>query len=473
MIDYMQIFFAFIKKPQHTFVVLGGLFGLIFVFLTPPIQVYDERAHFFQSYAVSNFDFVPSPYEYGGRIHYGAELPKSVFVAGEVFISVAGDPNKPFDRGLYNEYITQPLEPSVKDHREIGTTYSPIVYIPQAIGITIGKLFEASPLVMIWLGRLMNLVAWLVIVVFAIKIIPFGKWFMLALALNPLVVFLSASLSADVLTIALAFLFFALVAKAFTQTKKLSNKNIAVIASVLILLALTKPTNIIFAFLLLGIPVKKFKSKLRFALIVGGIIAITIGIGLLWNHTISDASEANSKLQASNRVIDSSAQLSSIIHDPLNYINNIILNYIIVPPEYFMGDFALASTVQYLGWGETALPLWSVLLYISILFVTLLYVAGRGPVLNIKQKFVVSIVFLMYIIACITAMYLYFTGLGQSIILGVQGRYFIPSLILLAGLFTARKKLFLVSESKFATIIGLLLALLLIVTTITIYIRYY
>jgi uncharacterized membrane protein len=467
-----QAFLEFIKIPQNAFVFLAGIFGFIFVFLVPPLQVYDERAHFFQAYAVSNFDFIPSPYQYLDKTHYGAELPKNVFIAGEVLISVAGDNTRPFPKGLYKEYIFQPLDPLVKDHREIGTTYSPVVYIPQAIGITIGKIFEASPLVMIWLGRLMNLFVWLVLIFMAIKVIPFGKWFVVALALNPLTVFLSASLSADVLTVALAFLFFAIVSKFIVQKEGLDRKKILIIAGVLSLLVLTKPTNIIFAFLLLAIPMKKIKSKLRYVIIIGGTIVFVIALGLLWNHLISTASEVNGNLLASGRMIDSSAQLSQILHNPLSYLKVLIMNYVVIPPGY-PGDSTFFSWVGSLGWGETLLPLWSVVLYIATIFVTLLYIAGRGPVFTSKQKIILLTILLLYAVACITAMYLYFTGLGQPVILGVQGRYFIPSLILLGGILTARKKILLLNEGPFSLIIIGILTLLLSITALTIYTRYY
>jgi len=54
-------------------------FGFILVFLTPPMKVPDEATHFYQAYAVSNLDFIPHKFEYNNTIHYGAELPKSVF----------------------------------------------------------------------------------------------------------------------------------------------------------------------------------------------------------------------------------------------------------------------------------------------------------------------------------------------------------------------------------------------------------
>lgn len=203
-------FKIFIKKPENFFITFSSIFGLILVFLVPPMQAPDEQTHFYQAYAVSNLNFVPDKLEYNGVVHFGAELPESVFTAAEVFrSSVAGIPDAKFDPHLLRQYIKQPLNPSTTDHQASGVGYAPTVYIPQAIGITVGKIFNSSPLIMIWLGRLMNLAAWVLIIYFAIRMLPFAKWAMVVLALNPMTVFLSASLSADVMP--LLSLFFSLV----------------------------------------------------------------------------------------------------------------------------------------------------------------------------------------------------------------------------------------------------------------------
>ncbi len=40
-------------KSEHVFLILGLLFGLAFVFVTPPFQVPDEYNHFFRAYEIS------------------------------------------------------------------------------------------------------------------------------------------------------------------------------------------------------------------------------------------------------------------------------------------------------------------------------------------------------------------------------------------------------------------------------------
>ena len=471
--SYIKKTKSFVQRPEGFFLVFSVFFGFIFVFLTPPMRVYDERPHFFQAYAVSNFDFIPDKYEYNGRYHYGAELPKSVFVAGELFIAnTAGNSDVKFDKHLFKAYINQPLQPTVTDHRESGTGYSPIAYIPQAIGITIGKIFNSSPLIMIWLGRLTNLIAWVGIVYFAIRILPFGKWALAILALNPMAVFLSASLSADVMTTALIFLFFSLVGSVFGKSKPLSKSKLALIFSTLGLMVLTKPTNALFALLLFAIPWRNLKTKRNYILICLGGIAIAVITAFLWNHLVAEANQFTSQMQSVGRVVSAPEQLAGIIHSPLGYVKTIFLNYILIPSGY-PGDFVLMSSIGVLGWGETNIPLWTIILYVICLFFSLLYASGRGELLTKSQKAILASVFVLFFVGNITAMYLYLNGIGYSIIQGVQGRYFIPGAILITGLFAARKKILVADKELFVITLGLLMIVVLGMTALKILFRYY
>jgi hypothetical protein len=62
------------NKPQILFAILFLLFGLLYVFLTPPIYVADESAHFYRTYQVSEGNFVP---ENVGN-ESGGKIPKSL-----------------------------------------------------------------------------------------------------------------------------------------------------------------------------------------------------------------------------------------------------------------------------------------------------------------------------------------------------------------------------------------------------------
>ena len=459
-------------NPAKFFLVFSVFFGALLVFITPPMQVPDEQSHFFQAYAVSDLHFVPKKFEKNGATYYGAELPSSVYMAVNEFLgNVPGNPGINFNIDLYKTYIDQPLDVSVKQYVG-GTTYSPIVYIPQAIGITIGKIFNSSPLVMIWLGRLTNLVAWVLILYFAIKILPFAKWAMVVLALNPMTVFLSASLSADVVTVALAFLFFSLIASEFAKKEQVSKKRLLLILATLSLIVLTKPTNILFALLLFAIPWRNFKTKRNFVLFCLGAVMAALTVGLLWYSATSEINQVTAQLQRPGMGISPSEQLDGIINNPLHYAKTILLNYVIIPPGY-PGDAVLRTFFGVFGWLDTEIPLWTIIMYTIGLFLALIFQFGRGLFLSAYQKSILAATFILLFVGNITALYLYYTPVGSSFISGVQGRYFIVGSILLLGIFTARKKILDISEKLLAVILGSTMLIVLGMTVIRIFIRYY
>lgn len=46
------------RKIENIFILFALLFGLLFVFVTPPFQSVDEQAHFFRAYGISSGQFV-------------------------------------------------------------------------------------------------------------------------------------------------------------------------------------------------------------------------------------------------------------------------------------------------------------------------------------------------------------------------------------------------------------------------------
>ena len=91
------------------------------------------------------------------------------------------------------------------------TTYFPLNYFPQVFGYILAKFLGFSPLYRFYSGRLFNLVCWVMLVYYSIKIIPFGKWLIVVTALTPMSLFITASYSPDPLPFGLICMFFCFV----------------------------------------------------------------------------------------------------------------------------------------------------------------------------------------------------------------------------------------------------------------------
>ena len=92
--------------------------------------------------------------------------------------------------------------------------YSPVVYVPQAVGLALGRLARMPLLDVYYLGRLLNLVA----------SVALCYWTAL-IALCPMFLFEQASFSADSLTCALAAAFCGAVLRESARTDEGSGRG--------------------------------------------------------------------------------------------------------------------------------------------------------------------------------------------------------------------------------------------------------
>ena len=69
---------------------------------------------------------------------------------------------------------------------------------------------EPAPLTMLYLGRVANLIAYLLLAATAVRLVPIHKWTMALVALMPMSVYLAAAVSADAVTLGLSLLVVAL-----------------------------------------------------------------------------------------------------------------------------------------------------------------------------------------------------------------------------------------------------------------------
>lgn len=466
-----NIFKSFIAKPEGFFVIFAAFFGLILVFLVPPMHAPDEIAHLFKSYQVSDLSIAPTKFYLSGVKHYGYPIPISLGkVAGSTFAS-SDSPGDKFDINLYKQYLSMPLSinKTVMIANESASIYSPVAYIPQAIGINIGKIFNTSPLLLIWFGRITNLACWIMIVFFAVRQLPFAKWGMVVLALNPVALSLAASLSGDAINIGLAFLFVSLVLSTRRINFRMNYKAIWSIIIVAVLLALTKPTNCALLLLLLLVPINTFSQKKYYFIFLGTVFATSIGACMAWNFSVIDINTAMTKLQRPDYNIMPSKQLANIIDHPINYIKIIIHNYVIAGPG-MPGNTITQSYFGTLGWSDVFIPFWVQILYIICLFLTAIYQFGNGIAISYKGKILLFSTFLISALGTVTAMYLSYTSVGLKAIEGVQGRYFIPTSVALLGIFTGKNKLFI---DRGRAITATVFIILIVVYIITLVARYY
>ena len=411
--------------------------GVFTIFLTPPFQISDEPNHFFRAYQISKCEYFPTVYQ--NRI--GGFLPRSIKVVFDPFQKLFLDKTARLKLADFKNPLDYPLNKTDTTFLSFPNTarFIPIPYLPQATGIAIGRLFDAPPLVLFYLGRLVNFLVWILLVYFAIKIIPVYKWLFLIIALLPMSVFEAASLSADAFTNAISFFGIAFFMKyAFADKTKIGYSTIAFMALVVLLISMSKSAYFLLALLFFLIPKDKFATKLAYRISAAIVLSSAI-IGFmasaLFVKMVYELHEPGTPffLELSETLgnVDGSRQFSFIHSHPLQY-SKILLNTFWThdPP-------IIQSCIGVLGWWDSIFPMYFYYLSISIyVFIALFETKVK---INIRQKLIMASIALATILGLATTQYLTWTSVGKEIIDGLHGRYFIPIVPLVFFLFSNQK----------------------------------
>lgn len=415
----------------------GSVFGLCLVFIVPPFQVPDENRHFFRSYQVAEFNF----------FQFNNTIPVSLTTFYDKFSIMDF---RPYEKTSFREIrsaSTIRLEPS--DRITIDVPGLVLPFVPQAAGIIIGRIFKLPPLWLFYLGRITNLIIAVFLVYLSIKTTPILKWIFLLIALMPMTAYLFSSLSYDVLTISLSFLFTAICFNlAFSASEKISKKDILRLFLIAFFLALCKPPYYILAALFLLIPVKKTGSLKKY-LVLFFALAIMVfaaskatGIKSLFGSSQEQveagkvlsipASPSNGLTEMTQQpdnfdqpktrsVVNMERQEQFILENPLKYCQ-IMLSAVFI----YWRSFYLETFIGTLGWLDLPLPRWLSYSYLLILILTALGIADPGINLETRRRLTGLGVFIAGVVLVETAMYVVWSPVGFPNIEGVQGRYFIP-----------------------------------------------
>jgi uncharacterized membrane protein len=352
-------------KPEIIFLMFGLIFGITFALICPMFAVPDEPSHYLKVITLSK-----------GHIF---------FYKSWVFIF----------------------------------SYSPVPYLVPTLVVLTGKLLGLSNAIIFYLGRIANLLLYVFVIFLAIKYTPILKWVFMLLALMPMALYEAASFSSDGFNIAISLLLIAFILKlAFDDKISKINKNQIVFLFILgILLALSKEIYILLLLLVLIIPRNKFNSrKLKYTKVFI-IFALSISTAVLWNLLVKGLYIPISPQ------INPLGQLMFILTHFMSFI------WILIYTISYNSLFYLTTFVGSFVWDGTnlkaPLPFVLVLIYVIVLFFVAL--TDKSEVnLKLNQKFLSFGVFLFGFVSIFVLEYLTWNIVGNSLIDGVYGRYFIP-----------------------------------------------
>lgn len=287
--------------------------------------------------------------------------------------------------------------------------YSFVNYWPQIIGVVLGRLINLSGLFTVYLARFFILMFYIWGCFNAIKKIPVGKSIIMLVSLLPTSLMLSSGMTYDSMVIITTL---NLIASILVLYKKEGNKKQLIEAMIwAAMVGAVKGGGYLlilpFAFILIDSFKNKKAVKNLVCILCAGLLSVLLFDVLLQldNHLYQFGEEGNGKMSA-----------SFVLEAPFEYMNMCITTYLVCFERFFTSMIG----------GELGLKTIILILFISPIIVLSMFEKDEIE-LKEKDKWIGIFVILLSIILT-PMMLLSWTTIGDKLIAGIQGRYFLPVL---------------------------------------------
>ena len=389
-----------------------GLFFLVFI---PVGQIPDEQSHFARIYEVSMGHLMTN--------ENGRDMP------AEIVSKLTNEKQN----GNYSDILknVKTKNTGKKYHYVILNTavYNFICYLPQTVGVLIGKLFNAPILMDAYLGRLTNFICFISLIYLSIKYIPFAKKILMLISLLPITLQQGISLSPDVITYSSCVLLISYTSYLAYEKKEILKKDYFVLSMLCIIVSLCKIVYLPVCLILFILPKDKFQSLKDKNIKILSLAFVVITINLIWLKI------ATGFLVETHTGVNPMLQKDWIITHPFSYIK--IILYSIYKNFKFYLYTMLGQSLELLNVDITKFyPNIALVMIIALTFIERL----TKTILKIKDKLLFIGILCSVMLLIFTSLYIQWTPLKSSIIDGVQGRYFLPILCLVPFIFFKTKK---------------------------------
>jgi uncharacterized membrane protein len=386
--------------------------GIALIIIIPPFQSPDEPQHTYRAWDMSNGNILCQRTDYRISVPRFLESVQNNFPREQVQFSTLA--------------ITQQKNTAYSAaHAETSLIYSqfcaynPIGYLPTTIGAITAKIFNFNAIVSIILMRFSNLLFATCILYIAIRIMPFAKILLSAIALLPMLVFQFSTTSSDAVAIPLLFLYTSVLLWGKNQ-KSLSIKQLLLFSVLSLITVHAKPGYSIFIGLLFLLHQKQFKTALTHK--------IWLVITLLFNAFLfiylSKLATINGYYDGYYKNIEPAQQLLFIFQNPLQFITLILRDGTLNAWVY------VNQIVGYFGW--LTIQLRSAAVIFAVMLFMGLYVKWNEPVIITKRdRMILGLTGILGMISLYVIAYVAWTAYQNTTICCLQGRYFIPYIWLL------------------------------------------
>lgn len=301
-----------------------------------------------------------------------------------------------------------------------------LLYLFPTISIVLCRLFDINILYAMYLGRILNLLFFLVVIYFAVKKIPFGKLILTILCFFPMMMQQVASCSADAILIASLIYYIVHLIYMIFKEEKINIKDKVILYILTALIAMFKYIYILVAGILFLVLFKNKEDRKENIKTI--IIMIVIGsifmIGWYGFNLRYDATPDHIKEYYKTSNIDSVGQIQFIKEHPIKTCEIIAKQFII-----YGVDTLYSSIGLFLGWLNVELNSGISLGFILLILLAVVSEKNRYD-FSLKSKFWIMLIYFGCSNFVKLGMYIFSTPVGNTVICGIQGRYYTPILLL-------------------------------------------
>lgn len=435
-IGFSVIYFLIVKKIsiEKLYAITALFTGILFMLIITPYASSDEDNHIFKCYDMVNVIMgsktADDPQDHWLReCDANTELDREVSMKNYLYVY-----EHFWEKSDSDEMVLVHVDDVTYDTQAI------IYYFPAVAGILLGRILNMGTVATYMLGRLFILAIYVLMTYFALKKIPVFKTGFALIMLMPSTISKAACISYDGLLMAYIFLFIAYTVYYIYNNRTLKVKDIVIL--VLSGLAMTVGKGgayLPFLLLLFLIPKTNFGRKIPYPAIVTGAIVGSMLVYCLYNiELFSDVA------QSGQGTVNDLAWTEE---------EGYTLKYILTNPlksmKVFINTFIQFGGLRYteligsgFGWLKVYVSEFYVAAYTIILVIAGLNVNGEEFIFDKKQKILMSSIVVISSLLVIASMWLFWTPVTYPYVVGVQGRYFIPMLVLV----------FFVTKNKIITI---------------------
>ncbi len=306
----------------------------------------------------------------------------------------------------------------------------PGLYTGAVAGITLARLLRLGDTLMVYMGRLLQYALSVFLTYMAIRLSPRFKRIFLITAILPMTMHLSVSYSYDATVIALAMFYVALCLKYTFSEKAMIWKDALLIIAAGGFLAPGKVVYLPVCFLCLIIPSEKFKNKRAAWIIKAAVLAVSLGMFLFfcWGNV--------ARYTNPQGIISTKYSVGSALNDFPGFVHIIITTIWKRADLYFrlmLGGF--------LGYFNIEIPI-SILMAFTLLLV---WAVRREQITEEDDKHLFRLSVVGLAISAVVTMLIFATGytwtdIGETVLNGLQGRYWLPVLPLFLMSIRLRKQ---------------------------------